>query len=76
MDADVNGDFNFFKNNNNFNEKIRIKVDSHIITNKKLNNFSGLIKNISLRNSNNAKKAYLSSMIKIRELSKNSELIV
>jgi len=78
MDTDANEGSNFFKKCNSYKEKIRYlfdSIDSHIITTKKLNNSAGYIKNhLSLGNSNNPISANLSSVIKIGELSKDSEL--
>ena len=75
---DANEGSNLFKQNNSCKEKIiQIfdSIDSHILTTKKLNNSAGFIKShLSLENSNNQISANLSSVIKIGELSKDSEL--
>ena len=77
---EANGGSNFYKKNNSYNGKTRNifdTVDSHIITNKKLNNSVTFIKNnLTLINSNNPINANLSSVIKNGELSKDSELIM
>ena len=76
MDSDANGGSNLL--NNSFKEKIinlLDTIDSHILTTKKLNNSAGFINNhLSLENSNSLISVNLSSMIKIVELSKDSEL--